>query len=219
MNGYASGTYGYPIDVLELLEQTHFETVIAFSEALDAKDQYTAGHSRRVMEYSVDIGKRMGMDENDIEQLKKSALLHDIGKIGVPDAVLHKKGVLSNVEYSIIKAHSEIGATILKSIKSFEHLVPAVYHHHEMFNGGGYPSGIKGEQIPLHARIIAVADSFDAITSNRPYRNAFPIKEAMLELEQNKGIQFDPYIADIFIGILNDSPYYFSLHREPEYFL
>jgi len=219
MEGYASGVHGYPLDVLEMLEQTHFETVIAFSEALDAKDQYTAGHSRRVMEYSVDIGRRMELGEDDIEQLKKSALLHDIGKIGVPDAVLHKKGKLSDVEYSIIKSHSEIGATILKSIKSFKHLVPSVYHHHERFGGGGYPHGIKGELIPLHARIIAIADSFDAITSNRPYRKAFSLKEAVSELERNKGIQFDPYITDIFIGILNDSPYYFSLHREPEYFL
>jgi putative nucleotidyltransferase with HDIG domain len=219
MNGHASEADGYPIGVFELLEQTHFETVIAFSEALDAKDQYTAGHSRRVMEYSVDIGKRMKLDEDDIEQLKKSALLHDIGKIGVPDAVLHKKGKLSDLEYSFIKSHSEIGANILKTIKSFKHLVPAVYHHHERFDGKGYPHGIKGEQIPLYARIIAVADSFDAITSSRPYRRAFPLKDALSELEQNKGIQFDPYIADIFIGIFNDSPYYFSLHREPEYFL
>jgi len=206
-------------NILELLEQTHFETVIAFSEALDAKDQYTAGHSRRVMEYSVDIGQRMKLDENDIEQLKKSALLHDIGKIGIPDAVLHKKGKLSDVEYSIIKAHSEIGATILKAIKSFNYLVPAVYHHHERFDGKGYPHGIKGGEIPLHARIIAVADSFDAITSNRPYRNAFALQEALAELEKNKEVQFDPYIADTFIEILNSSPYYFSIHREPEYFL
>jgi len=219
MNGNASAAHGYQHDVLEMLEQTHFETVIAFSEALDAKDQYTAGHSRRVMEYSVDIGERMELGESDIEQLKKSALLHDIGKIGIPDAVLQKKGKLSDVEYSIIKSHSEIGATILKSIKSFKHLVPAVYHHHERFDGKGYPHGIKGEQIPLHARIIAVADSFDAITSNRPYRNAFVLKAAVSELEQNKGVQFDPYIVDIFIKILSDSPYYFSLHREPEYFL
>jgi len=219
MSGYASAASGYTLEIHALLEQTHFETVIAFSEALDAKDQYTAGHSRRVMEYSVDIGKRMGLGEDDIEQLKKAALLHDIGKIGVPDAVLHKEGKLSDVEYSIIKSHSEIGANILKSIKSFKHLVPSVYHHHERFDGSGYPQGIKGEQIPLHARIITITDSFDAITSNRPYRKAFSLKDAISELEQNKGIQFDPYITDIFIGILNDSPYYFSLHREPEYYL
>jgi len=219
MNEYTSMAQSYPHDVLELLEQTHFETVIAFSEALDAKDQYTAGHSRRVMEYSTDIGKHMELDENDVDQLKKSALLHDIGKIGIPDAVLHKKGKLSNVEYSIIKAHSEIGATILKSINSFKFLVPSVYHHHEKFDGSGYPHGIKGAQIPLHARIIAVADCFDAITSNRPYRKAFSLNEAISELAQNKGNQFDPCIVDVFIEILNSSPYYFSLHREPEYFL
>jgi putative two-component system response regulator len=216
---HASRAYNSALGVFELLEQTHFETVKAFSEALDAKDQYTAGHSRRVMEYSADIGKRMELGPDDIEMLKKSALLHDIGKIGVPDAVLHKEGRLSDLEYSIIKSHSEIGAAILNTIKLFKPLVPAMYHHHERFDGRGYPQGIEGEQIPLHARIIAVADSFDAITSNRPYRKAFPLKDALSELEQNKGIQFDPYIADVFIEILNDSPYYFSLHREPEYYL
>jgi len=171
------------------------------------------------MEYSIDIGKGLELDDNDVERLKKSALLHDIGKIGIPDVVLHKKGKLSDVEYSIIKSHSEIGATILKSINSFKFLVPSVYHHHEKFDGSGYPHGIKGEAIPLHARIIAVADSFDAITSNRPYRNAFSLKEAVSELENYKGIQFDPCIVDVFINILNSSPFYFSIHREPEYFL
>jgi len=207
------------MNIDKLLERTHFEMVMAFSEALDAKDQYTAGHSHRVMEYSIGIAKHIKMDEKYIECLRKSALLHDIGKIGVPDVVLHKQSKLTDEEYAIIKSHTEIGATILKSIKSFKDFVPSVYHHHERYDGKGYPQGIQGEKIPLHARIIAVADSFDAMTSNRPYRKAFPLKTALSEIERNKGIQFDPYIAGVFIDIFRDSPYYFSRYMEPEYYL
>jgi len=205
--------------ITELLEKTHLEMVIAFSEALDAKDQYTAGHSRRVMEYSIAIAQRMKLSENEIERLKKSALLHDIGKIGIPDVVLHKKTKLTEDEFAVIKSHPEIGATILKSIKSFKDFVPSVYHHHERYDGKGYPQGIQGEKIPLHARIIAVADSFDAMTSNRPYRDAFLLEAALSELEKNRGIQFDPYIAGVFLKIFEDTPYYFSRYIEPEYYL
>jgi putative nucleotidyltransferase with HDIG domain len=207
------------LDISELLERMHFETIMAFSEALEARDQYTAGHSRRVMEYSKSIGQRMKFTEHDIEQLKKSALLHDIGKIGIPDIVLHKQSKLTNEEYAIIKSHSEIGATILKYIKSFKNLVPVVFHHHERFDGRGYPHGIKGTAIPLHARVIAIADTFDAMTSNRAYRKALPFKTALSELRRNKGIQFDPDIANVFIEILQESPYYFTRFREPEYYL
>ncbi|MDR2943021.1 MAG: HD-GYP domain-containing protein [Treponema sp.] len=207
------------LDIAELLEKTHFETIMAFSEALEARDQYTAGHSRRVMEYSKSIGQRMKLDKEDIEDLKRSALLHDIGKIGIPDMVLQKQTKLTDEEYSVIKSHSERGASILKHIKSFKHLVPAVYHHHEQFDGNGYPKGVKGKEIPLHARIIAVADTFDAMTSNRAYRKALSLRTALSELERNRGIQFDPDVANIFIEILNETPYYFTLYREPEYHL
>jgi len=208
------------LDIAELLEKTHFETIMAFSEALEARDQYTAGHSRRVMEYSKSIGQRMKLDKQDIEDLKRSALLHDIGKIGIPDMVLKKESKLTDEEYAIIKSHPETGASILKYIKSFIHLVPAVYHHHERFDGEGYPDGVKGTAIPLHARIIAITDTFDAMTSSRSYRKkALSLRTALSELERNKGIQFDPEVADIFIEILQESPYYFSRFREPEYFL
>jgi putative nucleotidyltransferase with HDIG domain len=208
-----------PIDIAELLEKTHFETIMAFSEALEARDQYTAGHSRRVMEYSKGIGQRMKLDKPDIEDLKRSALLHDIGKIGIPDIVLKKKTKLTDEEYTTIKSHPETGAAILKYIKAFKDLVPAVYHHHERFDGEGYPDGVKGTAIPLHARIIAIADTFDAMTSNRSYRSALSFRSALSELKRNKGIQFDPDIADIFIEILQESPFYFSRFREPEYHL
>jgi len=206
-----------PLDIADLLEKTHFETIMAFSEALEARDQYTAGHSRRVMEYSKSIGQRLKLDKQDIEDLKKSALLHDIGKIGIPDTILKKQGKLTDEEYAIIKSHIETGAAILKNIKSFKHLVPAVYHHHEQFDGEGYPNGIKGKEIPLHARIIAITDTFDAMTSSRSYRSALSFRTALSELERRKGIQFDPDIADIFIEILQESPFYFTRFREPEY--
>jgi putative nucleotidyltransferase with HDIG domain len=193
---------------------------MAFSEALEARDQYTAGHSRRVMEYSRSVGQRMKLAKQDIEDLKRSALLHDIGKIGVPDMVLKKQTKLTDEEYAIIKSHPETGAAILKYIKSFKDLVPAVYHHHERFDGEGYPDGVKGTAIPMHARIIAIADTFDAMTSSRPYRKkALSFRTALSELERNKGVQFDPDIADIFIDILQESPYYFTRFREPEYYL
>jgi putative nucleotidyltransferase with HDIG domain len=171
------------------------------------------------MEYSQSIGQRIKLDKQDIEDLKRSALLHDIGKIGIPDTVLKKQTKLTDEEYAIIKSHPETGANILKYIKSFKNLVPAVYHHHEQFNGEGYPEGIKGKDIPPHARIIAIADTFDAMTSSRSYRRALSFRTALSELERNKGIQFDPDIADIFIEILQESPYYFTRFREPEYFL
>ena len=208
-----------PIDIAELLEKTHFETIMAFSEALEARDEYTAGHSRRVMEYSKSIGQRMKLDKQDIEDLKMSALLHDIGKIGIPDIVLKKETKLTDEEYTVIKSHPETGAAILKHIKSLKHLVPAVYHHHERFDGDGYPQGVKGNDIPLHARIIGIADTFDAMTSNRSYRKALSFKTALTELERNKGIQFDPDITDIFLEILQETPYYFTLIKEPEYYL
>jgi len=209
-----------PLDIARLLEKTHFETIMAFSEALEARDEYTAGHSRRVMEYSKGIGQRMKMDKQDIEDLKRSALLHDIGKIGIPDTILKKQTKLTDEEYAVIKSHPETGASILKYIKSFTHLVPAVYHHHERFDGDGYPNGIKGTAIPLHARIIAIADTFDAMTSSRSYRKkALSFRVALSELERNKGLQFDPDIADIFIEILEEAPFYFTRFREPEYHL
>jgi putative nucleotidyltransferase with HDIG domain len=205
----------------DLIEQVDFQTVAALADISDAKGRYTAGHSRRVMQYSLYIACNMDtkVAEKDIQLLRNSALLHDIGKIGIPDAILHKGSDLTDEEYAVIKAHPEIGANILKSVEAFKDLVPAVYCHHERFDGKGYPRGIQGEDIPLNARIISVANSFDAMTSDR--RNAFTYEAALAEIERNKGIQFDPRIANIFIGLFKEEsfPYYFNLTMEPEYFL
>jgi len=178
----------------------NFEMVMALSGALDARDKYTAGHSLRVMEYAVGIAKHLKLPEKDIGNLKISALLHDIGKIGISDAILHKESKISDKDFAVIKKHPVIGANILKTVGAFKDLVPIVYHHHERFDGMGYPEGIYGEQIPLYSRIIAIADSFDAMTSTRPYRKALPIETALLEIELNGGKQFDPSISDVFIA-------------------
>jgi len=195
----------------------NFEMVMALSGALDARDKYTAGHSRRVMEYAVGIAKHLKLPERDVGRLKISALLHDIGKIGVSDTVLHKESGLSDKEFAVIKKHPEIGANILKAVGAFKDLVPVVYHHHERFDGIGYPQGIYGEQIPLYARIIAIADSFDAMTSTRPYRKALRIENALLEIELNGGKQFDPSISNIFIDRFGDIFDGALRNIEPEY--
>jgi len=195
----------------------NFEMVMALSGALDAKDKYTAGHSRRVMVYAVGIANHLGVPEKDIERLKMAALLHDIGKIGIPDAILYKESRVTDKEYTIIKKHPGIGANILKSIGVFKDLVPVVYHHHERFDGMGYPQGIYGEQIPLFSRIIAVADSFDAMTSTRPYRKALNSEAALLEIELNRGRQFDPTVSDIFIIRFADILDEALKNTEPEY--
>jgi len=195
----------------------NLEMVMALSGALDARDKYTAGHSRRVMEYSVGIAKHLKLPEKDINGLKISALLHDIGKIGIPDVILHKESRISDKEFAAIKKHTEIGANILKAVGAFKDLVPIVYHHHERYDGLGYPKGIYGEQIPLYARIISIADSFDAITSTRPYRKALQIENALLEIELNGGKQFDPSISNVFISRFVDIFDEALRNIEPEY--
>jgi len=209
------------VKLSEQVEKAHFETIMALSEALDAKDSYTAGHSRRVMQYSARIAWRMGLGDRDFDLLKKAALLHDLGKIGVPDAVLRKRDRLSDEEFGVIRAHPGIGADILKAVGAFRALVPAVYYHHERFDGRGYPDGIKGDDIPIQARIISVADSFDAMTSDRAYRNAFPAEDALREIERNKGTQFDPKVADAFVSCTQDivADTLRSGFSEPEYYI
>ena len=181
------------------LKEAYYGTIESLRLAVDAKDSYTRGHSDRVSYYSVLIGKELGLSYDDIDILKQGALFHDIGKIGIPDAILQKPSKLTDDEYDDIKNHPSIGAKIIGPAKIFEPLIPMVLYHHERFDGRGYPAGLKGEEIPLMARIVCIADTFDAMTSDRAYRPRFTVVKAMEEIENNKGTQFDPELVDAFM--------------------
>ncbi|WNR44950.1 HD domain-containing phosphohydrolase [Paenibacillus roseipurpureus] len=182
-----------------LLLQSYYATLAA---ALDARDAYTAGHSTRVAKYSLMIGRAVNLSEQELDWLNKTALLHDIGKIGVRDAVLLKDGRLTDEEFEQIKRHPDLGESILKQIEPAEAmapLLPGVRSHHERYDGRGYPDGLKGEDIPVFGRIIAVADAFDAMTSDRPYRKGMPARKAMAILAEGKGTQWDPRFIQGFM--------------------
>ena len=168
------------------------------------KDSYTRGHSDRVSAYSVLIGKYLGLPENQLDLLRVGGLFHDIGKTGIPDNILFKNDKLTDDEYSQMKAHSSIGADILSNSIIFKNLIPIALHHHERYDGSGYPSRLSGENIPYLARITSVSDTFDAMTSNRVYRDALPIDTVIQEIEKCKGTQLDPKIADVFLDILHN---------------
>ena len=186
------------------LEKAYLDTIGILRQTVEAKDPYTRGHSDRVSEYSVLIGTKMGLDENTIHTLKIGGLFHDIGKIGIPDSILLKESKLDNEEYSQIKNHPSIGAHILGDVDMFKDIMPMVLHHHERYDGRGYPSQLEGENIPLIARIAAIADTFDAMTSKRSYRDALPLDVVIAEIEKCSGTQFDPKIAPIFVDILKN---------------
>lgn len=188
----------------EKLEKAYLETIQTLRFTVEAKDTYTRGHSDRVSEYSVLLGKYLGLSEDDIHLLRVGGLFHDIGKIGVPDSILLKTSRLTDDEYSEIKNHPKIGAQILSNATLFEKAIPIVKHHHERYDGFGYPEKLAGENIPYLARIAAVADSFDAMTSKRTYRDSLPMDVVINEIEKNKGTQFDPNIATVFLDILRN---------------
>lgn len=185
------------------LEQSYIDSIEALRLAVDAKDQYTRGHSDRVSYYSLLIGESLGLNERDLKTLKIGGLFHDIGKIGVPDNILLKPGKLTDHEYSEIKNHPSIGAHMLSTATIFSDLIPVVKHHHERYDGKGYPSQLKGEEIPYLARIASVADAFDAMTSKRPYRDAIDIEIVKEEIRNNLGVQFDPDIGRKFLELLD----------------
>ena len=184
------------------LESAYMETIEILRVTVEAKDTYTRGHSDRVSEYSELIGKTLGLKEDDLKTLKIGGLFHDIGKIGIPDHILLKTTKLDDKEYSEIKNHPAIGAHILSNATLFNDIIPIVKHHHERFDGNGYPAKLKGNDIPYLARIAAIADAFDAMTSRRSYRDELSLDFAKNEILKNKGTQFDPEIADVFLNIL-----------------
>ncbi len=180
------------------------ETVLTIARTVDAKDENTSQHSVRVSEYSVMIAKRLGFDDAACEQLRKAALLHDIGKIGIPDRVLNKPGRLTDEEYEIMKSHVVKGAEILKKFTLVENVQEGALYHHERYDGRGYVHGLKGEEIPLNARIIGIADAFDAMTANRVYRKKLDFDFVIGELKKGKGTQFDPDLVDIMLQLIEE---------------
>ncbi|MBM4277854.1 MAG: response regulator [Deltaproteobacteria bacterium] len=181
------------------LKKAHLDSVKVLAEAIDAKDPYTRGHSDRVKRMSLAIAKQMGYSEERLENLEYGALLHDIGKIGIKDEVLQKQGPLNNEEYQYIQEHPLIGVKIIEGVEFFKDKIPMIRHHHEHYDGNGYPDGLEGEAIPLEARIISLPDAFDAMTSARPHRNIMSLQDVLAELERFKGKQFDPKVLEVFL--------------------
>jgi putative nucleotidyltransferase with HDIG domain len=185
---------------LLVVKNGHLDSVKILAEVIDAKDPYTRGHSDRVRRLSMRIAMKLGFDKKKLESFVFGALLHDIGKVGIKDEVLQKQGPLSPEEYQYIKQHPLIGVKIVEGNDFFKDQIPMIRNHHEHFDGSGYPDGLIGEVIPLEARIIAVPDAFDSMTSLRPHRRAMPVGDVILEMEKVKGKQFDPEILDIFLS-------------------
>ena len=180
------------------------ETILAIAKAVDAKDENTSQHSHRVSDYSVMIARKYGFPEEECENLRKAALLHDIGKIGVPDSILNKPARLTDEEYAIMKTHVTKGAEILKDFTLIDHVVDGALYHHERYDGKGYSKGLKGEEIPIYGRIIGVADAFDAMTANRVYRKKLDMDYVLGELQKGRGTQFDPQFVDILLELIED---------------
>lgn len=188
------------------LKDAYLDTVRSLVAAIEAKDPYTRGHSERVADYAIRLARASGMQDERLERLEFAALLHDLGKVGIRSSVLGKPGGLTHDEFDEIKRHPAIGARILERVPYLEDIVPAVYSHHERFDGGGYGEGLASSQVPLEARILAVADSFDAMTSRRPYRPALSHAEAVRELKLHAGDQFDPVLVDEFLSMMGEEP-------------
>jgi len=189
-------------NLIEELNRLNWGTLKALARTVDAKSSWTAGHSERVAEMALKIGKQLNINDNLLVNLQRAAFLHDIGKIGVPVAILDKPGKLSDEEFSAIKAHPQIGARILEPIKAYDEIIPMVLQHHESFNGRGYPHRISGNAISLGARILAVADVFDALKSDRPYRSGMPLEQVMEIITKEAGYQFDPKVVTALLNVL-----------------
>ncbi len=193
----------------EKLARISLEIVQALSGAIDAKDTYTNGHSTRVAEYAREIAKRTGYySQAELKNIYMMGLLHDVGKIGIPDSIINKPARLSSDEFEQIMNHPVLGARILQNIREFPELKTGARWHHERYDGNGYPDGLKGEEIPEKARIIAVADAYDAMTSRRSYRDILSQETVRSEIEKGKGTQFDPVFADIMLLMMNEDPNY-----------
>ena len=197
-------------------EKLFMHVVHSLADAIDAKDTYTNGHSGRVAKYSKEIARRYGYSEKAQSDIYMMGLLHDVGKIGVPDAVINKPAKLTDEEFAMIKNHPAMGSRILKNIKEMPALATGARWHHEKYGGGGYPDGLSGNDIPEEARIIAVADAYDAMSSRRSYRDVLPQEVVRGEIEKGKGTQFDPKFADIMLSMIDEDTEYTM--KEADYF-
>lgn len=184
--------------VLEAYEAT----IEGWSHAMDLRDRETEGHSRRVAELSIELAQAMGMSEENIVHLRRGALLHDMGKIGIPDSILHKSDDLTDAEWTVMRRHPQFAYEMLNPIEYLHEALEIPFSHHEKWDGSGYPQGLKGEEIPLSARIFAVADVWDALTSDRPYRPAWSKEEALLYIREQSGKHFDPLVVEVFFRVI-----------------
>ena len=194
-------THAHNAELFREKEQLLVGVIRALINAIDAKDAYTCGHSDRVALIAKRLAQGLQLDAIRCERLYMAGLLHDIGKIGVPDEVLLKPGKLTDEEFALIKRHPTIGHSIMKHVPQLQYVLPGVLHHHESLNGRGYPFGLKGDEIPLEARILAVADSYDAMTSSRPYRDAMPLEKAAKILREGAGTQWDADVIDVLFAL------------------
>jgi HD-GYP domain-containing protein (c-di-GMP phosphodiesterase class II) len=188
--------------LIRALERGYLDTIRSLAAAVDAKDPYTRGHSERVASLSVEIGREMGLTDEALKTLQYGGILHDIGKIGIPDAILTKRGTLTSEETRLIRDHPAIGADIVGGVEFLKDALPCVLSHHERWDGTGYPHGVGGEAIPLFARIVNIADTWDACTSRRPYQEPIPTEVVVAILEGLRGAQTDPAVHDALLGVL-----------------
>lgn len=190
---------------VQKVKRDNLELITALANALDSRDPHTMCHSENVAKYSLQIAEKMRLSKETCDIIRKGALLHDIGKIGIPEHILQKHGRLTNEEYKIIQSHPKIGYEMIKHVGNFHDngILDIVLYHHERFDGKGYPAGLKGNQIPLYARIVAVADTFDAMTTKRVYRDELSLDYTLNEIWKNKGTQFDPEVVDAFLSLFD----------------
>ncbi|HET7567227.1 MAG TPA: HD-GYP domain-containing protein [Gaiellaceae bacterium] len=188
------------------LEESALEAVETLNATVDAKDPYTAGHSQRVQRIALALGAELGLDAEKLDALRFAGLFHDIGKLGVPDAILTKPDRLTDDEYELIKRHPDDGARIVGRLHRLHDAVPAIRHHHERWDGRGYPGGLAGDEIPVEAAVVGLADAWDAMTTDRPYSPARPLEDAAEEIRRNRGTQFAPAVVDAFVRVLHRAP-------------
>lgn len=204
----------YNAQLYEAREQALLDTITALAHAIEAKDTYTINHCENITDRAVALAQALSLPRQEVENIRLGSILHDVGKIGIPDAILNKPSKLTDEEYETIKQHAQIGARIVQSVGALQGVVPIVRHHQERYDGQGYPDGLVGEEVPIGARIIAIVDAYGAMTEDRVYRKALGHEKALNELRRNAGTQFDPYVVNTFIRILKEQPELAEIHTE-----